>query len=85
MDVLAMNPEEFGAMNANIKGLCDRVTVQSMQISELTKELRSISDQMLAGKSGIQGFKMGVSTALLVLAGSAGAGISAILDRIFHG
>ena len=80
-----MNPEEFGAMNANIKSLCDRVTVQSVQISEQTKELRSISDQMLAGKSGIQGFKMGVSTALLVLAGSAGAGISAILDKVLHG
>jgi hypothetical protein len=80
-----MSPEEFGAMSQNIKGLCDRVTVQSAQIAELTKELRSISDQIISGKSGIQGFKLGVTTVLLALAGSAGAAMSAILDRIFHG
>jgi hypothetical protein len=78
-----MNAEEFGAMTQNIKGLRDRVTVQSVQITELTKEVRGISDQMLAGKSGIQGFKMGVSTALLALAGSAGAAFSAIMDKVF--
>ena len=80
-----MNPQEFGAMTANIKGLCERVTEQSTQIAELTKELRSISDQMLAGKSGLQGFRMGVSFALILLAGSAGAGISALLEKFFGG
>jgi hypothetical protein len=83
MDVFAMNPEEFGAMSANIKSLCDRVTVQSVQVAELTKELRAISDQMVAGKSGLQGFKMGISFTLLLLAGSAGAGMSALLDKVF--
>lgn len=57
----------------------------SIIIAELTKELRGISDQIISGKSGIQGFKIGVSAALLALAGSAGAAFSTILDKTFHG
>lgn len=77
-----MGPEEFGAMSANIKSLCDRVTHQSTQIEKLTTKLQDLSDQMLAGKSGLAGFKIGITTILVLLAGSAGAGISSLIDKV---
>jgi hypothetical protein len=79
-----MGPEELGAMSANIKSLCDRVTHQSAQIEKLTDKLQSISDQMVAGKSGLQGFKMGVYSSLVLISGAVGAGLSSIVDKLLE-
>lgn len=77
-----IDPKEFGKLVANVGSLCDRVGAQSGKIAELTRQVQANSNQMLAGKSGLQGFKMGVTAALMFASAGIGASFSSLVEKL---